>query len=332
MFIKIVLSLVFIGLLVVPQVVFTQDFDCYKMRDLCISKAENQYNECVENCGDPEVLEATTIPACIAEGYKLSSLKYQECIEEYIKGCKQICKEDYHKGTEFCSDCYKKCRKGDIFGTIQMSFVVKSSDENENFERKGSFTVVGIWKFQPEESTKKGKKGLKTFSESYTQVIYNYYENETIYRRECTLHNYLHHSSAPMPYCPECGPSKIYIADIPNMWSIYTVAYRGMIAILEGKKRDDCDEGYKDYSRQITIGAFTVSDDVKRIGEMSGSDSWNSCGNAFQDNVDFTINRNKQVAKLGKVQYSPKKREGCVGHRGSDNVSISVNWKFYLIK
>lgn len=327
---KIVIPLVFIGLFVLPQEVFTKDFDCYKMRDHCINKVENQYKECMKNCSDPEGFESTFIPYCISEGFKPPSLKYQACIEENIKGCNQICKEDYHKSTGFCYDSYKKCRRGDIFGTIQMSFVVKSSDKSVTFERKGSFTVVGIWKFQPKESG----KNMKVFREENIQLIYNYYENDTYkVSSDCTLDSYLHHSSAPMPYCPECGPSKIYLADIPNMGSIFTVAYRGMIATLEGKKREGCDTGYKEYSRQIAIGAFTISDDVKRNNEMSGADSWHSCGNLFQDEVDFTINKNKLVGKFAEAQYSPpKEREGCGGYPGSDNVSLSVNWEFNLMK
>lgn len=345
MIIKILLLLFCIVLVFTPLSVSAQKLECSEVRDHCISVAEKEYNECSENCSDPEVHEATVIPACIALGYKPSSLKYQECIEEEIKSCKQGCKQDYHENTEFCHECYKKCRKGDVFGTVQMFFVVNDDDINsgQHLERKGSFTVTGLWKFQPAESTK-GKKGLRTFSEAYTKVIYNYYERATTNRcttnPACTLRWYLHHSSAPMPFCPECGPSKIYIADIPNMGSIYTVAYRGMVAILRGKQMVNCRYcQYKDYSRQINVGEFFISDDVKTNGEMSGSDSWKSCGdafqdnvhcNAFQDNVHFTINRNKQVSKLGKVQYSPKKREGYPA--GNSDVSIQANWKFYLAK
>lgn len=114
MLIKIVLSLVCIGLLLVPLSAFAQRLTCSEVLDHCISKAENQYNECSENCNDQEVLEATDIPACIAKGYKPSSLKYQECIEEYIKSCKRICKEDYHENTGFCQSLIKNVERGNV--------------------------------------------------------------------------------------------------------------------------------------------------------------------------------------------------------------------------
>lgn len=312
---------------------------CDQFLKECISNSEGYYKECLDN----KILADFK---CKSMGYKPYSKDFRMCVDDITNYWEKECRKNYHQHTENCYKTYKNCRKGDVLGIVHISFREKGNICSSPYkEREGSYTLVGIWKKQTSESY----GYIQSFKPENLQIVYNYNETALEHNENCP---------SLMPHQHECpiilweikdgsakgypldspfdGPaSRIQIYSMPNMGPIYRAALPGMAVSVEGKKHKgnsppDCFQSVN-YSRQISVGSFSISDDVLPNGDMKGSESWKSCGHPFQDKIGFGIGRDKLSSKAGKKKdtHSPSKYESCPS---GEEVLINTNWKFYLIK
>ncbi len=312
---------------------------CDQFLKECLSNSEVRYKECLDN----KILADFK---CKSIGYKPSSKDFRLCVDSINSYWDRECKKFYHQCTESCYKTHKNCSKGDVVGIVHISFREKSNICSSPYkERDGSYTLVGTWKKQTSESY----GYIQSFKPENLQIVYNYNETALEHNENCP---------SLMPHQHECpiilweindgsakgytldprydGPaSRIQIYNMPNMRPIYRAVLPGMVVNIEGKKRKgdshpDCLQ-HINYSRQISVGSFSISDNVSPNGEMKGSESWKSCGHPFQDKIGFGIGRDKLSSKAGKKKdtNSPSKEESCPS---GEEVLINTSWKFYLIK
>lgn len=102
---------------------------------------------------------------------------------------------------------------------------------------------------------------------------------------------------------------------------------------IEGKKRagdrpPECQK-YVPAIYKVRFGKFLFSDNIKTGGEMSGSESWESCGNDAIETISFEIEKDKISVSEGESPIKrPGKHEGeCRNLKGS----LRVKWKFNMI-
>lgn len=144
------------------QVVFAQKFECNEMLKRCILIVENQYKEDNEICMLPEISE----PLC-AVMYKFESAKFMECVNEKVQECREENRRMYLEGIDFCNQSYKKCRRGDVFGIINMAISYERKISTEFTTGNASFSIIGFWKYRPDESY----SGVKNYRPDNLQML-----------------------------------------------------------------------------------------------------------------------------------------------------------------
>jgi hypothetical protein len=362
-------SLVLIGLLV-PQTVMPQEIKCKDMKDRCIRTVEQQYQDCFAACkaADWDVF-------CLDIS---DSLKFQECRETNIKSCNQECTKEYQQYNNFCYDAYKQCRKGDVFGKVTMDISYEHDVCSAPYvSGTASFTILGFWKYQPGESNEYVKNyrpnylhlmGLLTES---TMVHNEECPHLTPHRHGCPtlLSHFVGGGGAVLSVSPNVDmpnnplgrlvlfdfPSKIFkskhVPQSVRPTPLYRVGHLGEEIRLMGMERPDgdCPPDSRDYScfcpkygpavYKVRFGKFLISADLKSKKEMSGSESWESCGNAIEKTGgtksfehEATLSFSIQKDSLsGESDYDPKKKE--MGEDCSTMKSkITVQWDFSVIR
>lgn len=367
MFIKVIVLLFYIALLLIPPEVFAQKITCKEMYERCITTLENEYKECIERVCD-EVFTGTT---CDALDIKPAS-KYYECLERESKSCRQTCYNEYYfKGKDFCHESLKKCRRGDVFGSVTMDISFEGNICRRPFsDGDASFTIIGLWKFQPKESD----QYVKSYRPDNLQMMGRFNKRTLMDNHDCpTLSPHEHVCPLLISYFYGGGGTiltvdpnidialnplgRLVIMNFPSnlkrpkefpsqIAPFYEVGHTGSIINIHGKERpsDDCPPNsdclcpeYGPSTYKVRFGKFLISDDLKPDGEMSGSESWEACGNAIQAttktknervaDIHFSINK-KSLAK--KPQYDPKKKsqnEQC----STTSNSIKIRWKFNIL-
>lgn len=357
-------SALFFIIFFIPFHVFAQQPQCKDILNRCINVNEAQYNNCTKSCKSDDI-DIVYGLICEILGYKAGSSKWYECIDKETKECLKECKKYYNEGTEFCYESNKKCRKGDIFGHIHMSISYVSDQSESTFiTGSASFNILGFWKFQ----TKESNEYIKNYRPENLQII-------ALLRERAIAQN------DEYPYCPKLlwnfqggvasglsvetnvdyqqnplgrfvlynlpKPSKFAPKDIAKIVSpFYQVGSLGTIVSINGRKRagdspPQCFK-YNPAIYKVRFGKFLISDNIKTSGEMSGSESWESCGNdAIEMGADesgnhiatisFEIEKDKISMSEGESHIKwPGKHEG----RCRDNLkgNIRVQWKFNVIK
>ncbi len=304
----------------------------------CLSISEKTYRECLDN-------KALAEFRCKSMGYKPYSKDFTFCVDSINSYWDKECKKNYHQYTESCYKLQKNCKKGDIVGIINVSFKEKSNIcASPYIESQGSYTLLGFWKYESSESY----GFIKSFKPQEPQIFYNFNETALQHNEYCsslTQHTHdcpillweLQDSSAKI-YALDTrydGPaSRLQIHSIPNMGQIYRASLPGMVVNITGKKRKGNNPPYcmqyDNYSRQISVGSFSISDNLLPNGEMKGSQSWKSCGHPFRDKMGFGIGKDRLSSKSeAKNKYSPRKEDICPT---GEEVLINASWKFYLIR
>ncbi len=275
---------------------------CDQFLKECLSNSETIYKECLDN----KILADFR---CESMGYKPYSKDFRMCVDSITSYWERECKKSYHQYTEGCYNVRKKCRKGDILGIVNISFKEKSDICSSAYiERQGFYSIIGFWKKQPSESY----GFIQSFKAENPHILYVYNETALDHNENCpslTPHThdcpilvwYLQDASAKIYEEPRYDSIafRIVIRNIPGVGSIYQASLPGMLVNIKGKKikgnsPPEC-TSYDDYSRQISVGSFSISDDVSSYGEMKGSESWKSCGNPFKDKIGFGIGKDKLI-------------------------------------
>ncbi len=339
--------------LIVPSIIFAS---CDQSLKDCTLEAEKWYSFCLG------VLKADIPLHCEAKGYKPYSKDYIKCEKDLTNNVIRNCRKQYRESTDLCYSTYKKsCRKGDIFGKVRMEVSSVQDDASSHRKGEGSFTIMGFWKYKPEESNELVKnyrpEGLqmmglfeekvneKNPDEGCSPLLWQYqgggasvlmvdpnvdYQNNPLGR--LTIYN--------MPSKPPKEVAKFLPKDIAKLYGpFYKVGFGlGRVIEIEGKERVDNQYpeclSYKKSIIKVRFGEFLISDDLK-MGGMSGSESWISCGILSDKyvgddrSIDFEISKDKvTISEEGKPQYFPPSESGC-----DKSISkIKVYWKFHLIK
>ncbi|MDI1472042.1 hypothetical protein QI155_05775 [Thermodesulfovibrio sp. 1176] len=346
-----IITLIYL-LIAIPTIIFAS---CDQALKDCTSEVEKGYKECLET--KHIVVE---INCHYIKGYKPDSWDYMKCEKDFIKQVQEDCRKRYQKNTDACYSAYKKCRKGDIFGKILME-ISWASGQEDNPIHKGSayFTIMGFWKYKPEESNEYVKnyrpEGLQmmtrfeeTVNERYSEkgcpsLLYNYHGGGA---RVLMVDPNVDYPNNPMgrliivdmPSKPPKEAAKFLPKEIKKLYGPFYKVGFGPGDVIEikgiervGDRKPEC-SSYKGAKVEISFGEFLISDDFK-LGTMSGSESWVSCRGDWyvREQIDFQIAKDKiTVSEEGKPEYHPDKAEGNCGHPGTEK--IRVNWKFYLIK
>jgi len=302
-------------LLKIPSIAFAS---CDQALKDCTSEIEKQYEDCAKISAP-----ALAMLTCYwGKGYKPNSWDYMKCEEEIIKQIREECKKQYRKSTDACYLNYKKCRKGDIFGKIWMEISWASSKEdNPIHEGSAYFTIMGFWKYKPEESN----EYVKNYRPEGLQMMTRFEEktNEKYPDNKCPSLLYNYHGGGGgvlmvdpnvdyqlnplgrlfivnMPSKPSKEAAKFLPEEIKKLYGpFYKVGYGpGKEIEIEGIEKSDHKYPkclyYKKSKIKVKFGEFLISDDLK-MGNMSGSESWVSCrGDEYvRSSIDFQIMKDK---------------------------------------
>jgi len=338
-------------LLIIPSIAFAS---CDQALKDCTSEVESFYKDCAKIWASSEA-RAT----CEWEkGYKPGSWDYMKCEEEIIKKVREECKKQYQKHTDNCYSAYKNCRKGDIFGKVWMEMSWAGEDAQHIYEGSAYFTIMGFWKYKPEETTELYKnyrpEGLQMMTRYEEKVDEKYPDNRCrpLYQRyqgggarvlmvdpnvDYRLNPAGRLYIINIPSKPPKEAAKFLPEEIKKLYGgpIYGVGYGpGKVIEIEGIKKVDRNYPkcliYKKSIIEVTFGEFFITDNLIK-GEMSGSESWVSCGDGgpYPNGIGFVIGKDYiTVLEKGEPQYDPDNIDKC------DYVTykIKVYWKFYLIK
>jgi len=340
-------------LLIIPSIIFAS---CDQALKDCTSEVEKQYEDCAKISAP-----ALAMLTCYWEkGYKPGSWDYMKCEEEIIKKVREECKKQYQKHTDNCYSAYKKCRKGDIFGKVWMEMSWAGEDAQHIYEGSAYFTIMGFWKYKPEETTELYKnyrpEGLQMMTRYEEKVDEKYPDNRCrpLYQR------YQGGGARVLMVDPNVDyrlnpAGRLYIINIPSKppkeiakflpeeikkfyrGPTYGVGYGpGKVIEIEGIEKVDRNYPkcliYKKSIIEIIFGEFFITDNLIKGEEMSGSESWVGCGNVrsgSEGEMGFVIRKDYEfVLEKGEPEYTPDKRDKC------DDVTckIKIYWKFYLIK
>jgi hypothetical protein len=228
--------------------------------------------------------------------------------------------------------------KGDLVGRFSVDITYVPGEHGEpRIARHSTFTAVGTWRYRPEESF----GIIDHYRPEPLKVMYSFWEraDDPTPNEGCpTLEWFLTGSgAASMPVWPEFDMAHpmgrlIVRGDVAVLGSHYEVHSPGlkqrfMVAGSErvGDTLPAC-KIYRPHDREILLGAFGIRAQLGPNGEMSGTDSWTSCGSAdTAERIYFGVDH-VQAALSGRgTAYQPKKAEGeC--HSGT--TTLRVEWSF----